>query len=281
MKSGKKPSNCAIYPQRNSTPYQYSYIPTEKQINKMKKILKWIAISIFSLLFLSSLGFILWAENPLGPGAEAVKALQSDSAVTVNQLPAYTTFTPANQQPQSAFIFYPGGRVDYRSYAPALRMIAEQGTLVILVPVRLNLAFFDIEAAQKALDDFPQIKHWAIGGHSLGGVAAAIFAQKQPKIEGIAFWASYPADDSLKNTSLKITSISASADGLSTIAKIEASRALLPAQTTYISIQGGNHAGFGDYGLQPGDGTANITKSEQWSQTASATVQLMQSLATP
>jgi len=248
---------------------------------QIKRIFKYITIGLFALLFLGSLGFILWAENPLGPGSSAMHALQSDGSVTVEQQAKYIAFSPANQQPATAFIFYPGGRVDYRSYAPALRMIAEQGYLVILVPVRLNLAFFDINAGQTALNDYPQVKNWAIGGHSLGGVAAAIFAKSHPQIGGVVFWASYPANDSLKNTGIKIASISASSDGLSTTEKIEASKALLPSQTIFTSIKGGNHAGFGDYGMQPGDGTASIAPTEQWQEVADATSQLLETLSAP
>jgi dienelactone hydrolase len=78
--------------------------------------------------------------------------------------------------------------VDYRSYAAPLRELAAQGFLVILVPVRLNLAFFEINAGQAAIDANPQIEHWVVGGHSLGGVASALFAKDNPDIDGIIFW---------------------------------------------------------------------------------------------
>lgn len=33
-------------------------------------------------------------------------------------------------------------------------------------------------------------------------------------------------------------------------------------------IEGGNHAGFGSYGAQAGDGEATISQEKQWRQTA-------------
>jgi hypothetical protein len=107
----------------------------------------------------------------------------------------YVAFESTNSEPTTAFVFYPGGRVDYRAYAAPLRMIAEHGYLVLLMPMRLNLAFFDVNAADEVIADFPQIEHWVVGGHSLGGVAASLYAGRNVDMEGIIFWASYPAAD--------------------------------------------------------------------------------------
>jgi pimeloyl-ACP methyl ester carboxylesterase len=244
----------------------------------MKKVLKWIGIILLVVILAGGAGFVIWAENALGPQQIALDALKSGAGVTISQKNGYTVFQPDNQDSGTGFIFYPGGRVDYRSYAPALRKIAEKGYLVVLVPVRLNLAFFDINAAEPVLKDFPLIKYWAIGGHSLGGVAATLFASSHPQVTGIVYWASYPADDKLKNSPMKILSISGSRDGLATPDKIEASKALLPAGAQFVQIQGGDHAQFGAYGPQPGDNPAVISAADQWQQTADATVGLLSTL---
>lgn len=47
------------------------------------------------------------------------------------------------------------------------------------------------------------------------------------------------------------------------------------ADTQEIVIEGGNHAQFGDYGPQKGDGTAQITPEEQWEKTADAVMNLL------
>jgi hypothetical protein len=59
---------------------------------------------------------------------------------------------------------------------------------------------------------------------------------------------------------------------------IEASISLLPADTEYIVIEGGNHSQFGNYGLQPGDNVATIGWEEQQAQAVEATIRLLQSL---
>lgn len=241
------------------------------------KIIKRIFLGLLVGVALMGIGFVVWAESPLKPTPEALSALDSDSQVTVT-MGDYITFQPANLNPTTGFIFYPGGRVDYRAYAPVLRMIAENGYFVALVPVSLNLAFFDINAAAPVLSQHPEIKHWVVSGHSLGGVAASIFAKDHlDQLDGIVFFASYPADDSLKNADIKILSIYGTKD-MAGMEKFDETKALLPASTKYVVIEGGNHAQFGSYGFQPGDNPATISPAEQWSQITAATVEFLQGL---
>jgi hypothetical protein len=245
----------------------------------MKKVLKIVLTVLVAALVLGTGGFFVWAETPSQPQPAALEALKSDLQVTVTDHGKYITFEPAGNPATTGLIFYPGGHVNYRAYAPILRQIAARGIFVVLVPVRLNLAFFDIEAGAPALTDFPQIKVWVTGGHSLGGVASALFAKNHPEIRGIVFWASYPADDSLKNSGLKMLSIYGTQDGgLDNGAKIEQYKAFQVPDTRFFVIQGGNHGQFGDYGPQPGDKPATISPQEQWQQTTEVTVQFLQDL---
>ncbi|NJC96096.1 MAG: alpha/beta hydrolase [Anaerolineales bacterium] len=243
------------------------------------KTLKRILSGLLVVAVISALGFVLWANDAAQPTDVALRAMETDSQVIVTQQAGFITFEPASQQATTGFIFYPGGRVDARAYAPVLRRIAGQGYFVAVVKVPLNLAFFDVNAADEVIGKYPGMEHWGIGGHSLGGVAAALYAKDHQEVIGaIAFWASYPADDALKDTNLQVLSVYGSNDGLATGDQIEASKALLPAQTQYVSIEGGNHAQFGSYGLQAGDNPASIPPEEQWEQIADATVGLLASL---
>jgi hypothetical protein len=241
------------------------------------KILKTFLLGLLAVAILATLGFVVWAETPLQASPEALSALESDSRVSVST-EGYTTFTPANGEFTTAFVFYPGGRVDYRAYAVPLRRIAGQGYLVILLPVRLNLAFFDVNAAERAMAAHPEIQHWAVGGHSLGGVAAALYAGREDRVDGVVFWASYPADDALKNGDVQVLSIYGTRD-MGGMESFEASRSNLPSGAKFVVIEGGNHSQFGDYGLQPGDNEATITPVEQQGQVVDATVQFLKELA--
>ncbi len=242
------------------------------------------ALRIFLVLFglilvLFAAGFVVWGETPSQPMPEALVVLNSDSQVAVNS-GQWLVFSPTASQPTTGFIFYPGGRVDYRAYAPAAHQIAAQGYLVVIVRMPLNLAVFGINTAQDVLAAYPQIKHWAIGGHSLGGSMAATFAKNHlGSVQGLALWASYPASgDNLSNSGLKVVSIYGSRDGLATGDKIDASRPLLPTGTTWVQIDGGDHAQFGWYGDQAGDNPASISRSDQQAQIVAATLGMLESL---
>jgi hypothetical protein len=236
---------------------------------------KLLIIGLPLLLLIGLLGFVAWGETPLPASAEAIAMLQSTSAVQIESTQGWTVFRPTNITPSTGFIFYPGGRVDYRAYAPLLRPLAEQGFLVVLVPMPLNLAIFGIDKAEEVIHAFPSIENWAIGGHSLGGSMAAQFVATHPgEVDGLAFWASYSAS-SLANLPIQVVSISASNDGLATPAKIDDARKNVPASTQFVVIQGGCHAQFGSYGLQPGDGTPSIPPAEQWLATVQATGALL------
>jgi pimeloyl-ACP methyl ester carboxylesterase len=236
-------------------------------------------LAVCSLLFMLVVGFVTWASTPAKPMPEALAALQSNSSVSVTT-GKWLIFQPANVQTTTGFIFYPGGRVDYRAYAPAAKAIAEQGYLVVIVHVPLNLAVFMPGAAADVMAAYPGIQHWMVGGHSLGGSMAANFVHSHPgAAEGLVLWASYPAgSDDLSLSRLKVLSITGTLDGLSTPAKIEASHALLPADTTFVAIQGADHAQFGWYGAQPGDNPAAISREGQQAQIVQATVDFLKTL---
>lgn len=234
------------------------------------------------LLLLPMLGiaaFVIWAGTGPGPMTEALSALQPDDAVHVETEP-WLIFRPAGDGPSTGLILYPGGRVDPRSYAPTARAIAEEGFLVVIVPMPLDLAFFAPDRAADVMAAFPEVDRWAVGGHSLGGAMTARFAhQNSGAVAGLALWASYPAgSDDLTGRDLAVASIYGTRDGVATEDEIEASRSLLPPDTQWTAIEGGNHAQFGWYGPQSGDNEATIGREEQQAQIVSATLQLLRQL---
>ena len=241
--------------------------------------LKWIALIFGVILLLGSMSFIVWAMSSPQPMPEAQKAIISDESVEVQSEP-WLVFQPTMGTPTTGLILYPGGRVDPRAYAPAARKIAESGYLAVIVPMPLNLAVFGSDQAEAVISVFPGIRHWAIGGHSLGGAMAARFAIQNPgSLDGIALWASYPANrDDLSTSNLKAVSIYGTRDGLSSLTQIQASQALLPSDTRWVSIEGGNHAQFGWYGPQAGDNEAAISRADQQDQIVRSTLELLASL---
>ena len=93
----------------------------------MKKVIKILLIVLGGLLLLGIIGFVAWGLTPLGPTDEALAAMESDGVVTVQDNGDFVVFAPTAVTPITGFIFYPGGHVDYRSYAPIAREIDISG----------------------------------------------------------------------------------------------------------------------------------------------------------
>jgi Alpha/beta hydrolase family len=241
------------------------------------KIWRRVLLGILLAIIVSLAGFAAWGLTPARAMPEAIAALSSDGTVSVNT-ERWITFEPTQAARQTGLILYPGGRVDPRAYAPLARAIAKQGYTVVIVPMPLNLAVFGAGRAADVITAFPKVTTWVVGGHSLGGAMAALFADENPGlVRGLALWAAYPAEsNNLSQADLQVVSIFGTRDGLATRDKIDASRTLLPQNTDWVPIEGGNHAQFGWYGAQSGDLPASITREAQQAQIVAATVRLLE-----
>lgn len=246
----------------------------------MKTIWRYLFIGLIALLLAAAGGFVLWASTPAQPEPQALTSLQAGEDTHFEEIAGWLVFTPADAEPQAGLILYPGGRVDPRAYAPHARAIASEGFAVIVVPMPLNLAFFGINRANDVITAFPHIEAWAIGGHSLGGAMAAEYVRNNPgQVDGLVLWAAYPGENNdLSGTTTPVLSVFGDQDGLATLDDIDRSRARLPEQTVFAQIIGGNHAGFGWYGDQSGDGTATLDKFKQQDQIVQVTVAFLSTL---
>ena len=231
---------------------------------KIKKSIKFLFLGLLTIIVIGGLGLLIWSSTgTYPPGEVAISALESTERVTVTQ-DKWIRFTPV-ETVETGLIFYPGGLVEPAAYAPILHQIAEEGVLVMIVPMPLNLAIFNSGAANAVIEDYPQISRWILAGHSLGGAAAAIFAENNPeKINGIAFWDSYPPNSAdLSDNRLPVLSIFGTTDNFPNTDNFDEKRVLLPGDAVFVAIEGANHAQFGDYGPQKGDVVAAISLAEQ------------------
>lgn len=231
---------------------------------KVKKFLKYTLIGLATIIIIGALGMIVWSKIGTYPARMvALSALESSDSVIVTQN-QYIAFTPV-EKTETGLIFYPGGLVDPAAYAPVLHNIAENGVLVIITPMPLNLAIFNTGAANAVMEEYPQVSTWILAGHSLGGAAAGINAGNNPtRIDGIAFWDSYPADSAdLSDYAIPVVSIFGTTDNIPNTENFNDKRYLLPENTLFVGIEGASHAQFGDYGPQKGDVVASISLTEQ------------------
>ena len=226
--------------------------------NKLKTAL-YIILAIIVIIA----GFGLWYVNDYYHADASVNAyLNGTDNVSVEKVDNGLFLDgPGND---SALIFYPGAKIEYTSYLPLFTDLADDGVDCFIVEMPCNLAFLGIDSADSIIANKDYDK-WYISGHSLGGVMASYYAiNHTDNLDGLILLASYPADD-LGNMS--VLSIYGTNDDTLNMETYEKSKSLMDYNLTEYVINGGNHAQFGSYGIQSGDGNASISAEDQRNQT--------------
>jgi hypothetical protein len=240
---------------------------------------RWIVLGVVLVVVLAVAAGAAWLLRPQELLPEATAALASTPAATYTNEATGLTFTPTAPAAATGLILYPGAKVPAEAYAPTARAIAERGYLVVVVPMPLNLAILDVGAAERVIAAHPGIERWAIGGHSLGGAMAAQFAADNPgAVGGLALCGAYSASD-LSTRPLLASSVYGSLDAAATTIEDPATQVLLPPDTVYLRIDGGNHEQCGWYTGQPNDPPATISRQRQQTLTIGQWVALLALLA--
>lgn len=228
--------------------------------SRLRRRIRVVGWSALVALALGVVVFLIWTQLIMPADRAVAQAVFDNPAVTVTDTETSVLIAPATGESSTGLVFIPGAKVDPYAYLATLApTVEETGMTVLITKPVLNLAFFDHRPLAAFTDTAPEVATWFVGGHSLGGVRACMYAAADD-VAGLVLFGSYcasPVDDDLA-----VLSISGSEDGLSTPATIQENASLLPADTTFVQIEGANHASFGAYGAQPGDGDSTITAAD-------------------
>lgn len=241
----------------------------------MRKKKIWLILS--SVILIIAIGCGIYINDYYHADKMAIESIEKPTASidVIEKENERIVFRP--EHPRAGLIFYPGGKVEYKAYAPLMEACAEKGILCVLLHMPGNLAVLDMNAAEGIREEFPEIEKWYIGGHSLGGSMAASYLGKHAEeFEGLLLLASYSTED-LSAYDLKILSIYGTEDRVLNAEKYKSNKENLPEDFREVVIEGGCHAYFGNYGEQKGDGTPAISNQEQIDITADAVIEFIQS----
>ena len=233
--------------------------PKRRLLIRRIRITGWTALSF---LLATIVGFLAWAHTVYtADRAQTIEVFRSGQVDVVDRERAII-ITPTSEESALAdtvLVFYPGGRVDPYAYLPPLAHTAEATGLRVVIPkAPVNLAIADtrnIEQLASLAGDFSAI---ATGGHSLGGVRGCLQAGN-PLVSHLVLFASYCANDLTSRGDLTVLTVLGSLDGLTDPAQVSDAAVLLPGDPETITIRGANHAAFGAYGPQSGDGPSRIS----------------------
>ncbi len=219
-----------------------------------------VLISVGVILLVIIIAFTAYVNDYYRADEEAIAAMQS--GVTTGD------FTVFDGGGDVGFVFYPGGKVEAAAYAPLMKQLAGAGITCVLVEMPFQLAVFDADAWEEAILCAPEVKTWYIGGHSLGGAMAS---SADPEVfQGLVLLAAYPTD----TVKMPVLSIYGTQDRVLDMDAYQQGQKYITVQHEVI-IEGGNHAGFGSYGTQDGDGRAAISRGQQLRETVEAMVSFM------
>ena len=234
----------------------------------MRKYGKRILLVLLAAVIIAVGAFLLYTSDYYRADPDVRRIMDaSGSVVSENNT---ITLIPTDKA-DTGIIFYPGAKVEYTSYLPLLQKLQQKGYLCVLVQMPFNLAILNINAADSVYSQHPEIEHWYLAGHSLGGAMASSYLSDYPeKADGLILLGAYvygsvPSDETLV--------LYGSEDMVLDQTKLSGG-------DNEVVIEGGNHAQFGNYGAQVGDGTATISAEEQQSITVEKIDEFINQLAT-
>lgn len=233
-------------------------------VNRKNNLKRVMIIIITSVLVLVG-GFFIYALDYYRADDFAVQTFNRGGYSVKSEKNIFIFQSDKEKESDTALIFYPGGKVEAIAYAPLLEKLSQQGITCVLVKMPFNLSVFNVNAADGIYSRLPNIRNWYIGGHSLGGAMASSYVNKDSeKIKGLILLGAYPVG----NSNIDTLAIFGSEDMLLDKTKLETT-------SKRIEIAGGNHAYFGNYGEQKGDGTATITRPEQQQETVDEVIKFV------
>ena len=212
---------------------------------------------LLAVLVVLAAGFFWYVSDYYRAEDVALAVLAQDDGIeTRDNLTILSPSVPSD----TAIIFYPGAKVEAAAYLPLLDQIRQTGVTCILVDMPFRMAIFDPNAAEDVMARFPDVEHWYMAGHSMGGAMASQFAADHPdQVDGLILlgayiYGDYPPEDTLTVYGSLNQSVEDKLDYTENV----------------VEIQGGNHAQFGNYGPQKGDLPAEISAQQQQAQTVAA-----------
>ena len=161
---------------------------SKRKMSLRKKLL--IAGAVVLALLVLLVGAFFWYVSDYYRAEDvALAVLSGEDGITLQD--DLTILSPSAPT-DTAIIFYPGAKVEAQAYLPLLDQIRQTGVTCILVEMPFNMAIFDSNAAEKVMEQFPEVEHWYIAGHSMGGAMASQFAANHPdEVDGLILLGAY------------------------------------------------------------------------------------------
>lgn len=220
---------------------------------KTKKWFKRIVIGLLSLFILLLVGLFIYSQFSYDSLEAMDEQIDLIDDTSVDRDENFWSIKYSVDNPKKNIVFVPGGLVDPDAYSYIALSLATEGYNVSIIKPLFNLAILTPNQGTRYIDESLDN---VIIGHSLGGVVSSMIASKSDSISQVVLMGSYAIKDI---TDKEVMLISAEFDLGMDLETFDEN--LKYVNDDYIGhyIEGGNHAQFGWYGEQRGDGDATIS----------------------
>ena len=137
--------------------------------------LKTAMITVLSGLVLFALAALVYFGDYYRADETSHAALLGSDTTAVSQIDGGYFFDGPSSS--KALIFYPGAKVECEAYGGLMLKFAESGFDCFLADMPLNFALLGETVAEKFVNTY-NYDTWIIAGHSMGGIAAANYSEK-------------------------------------------------------------------------------------------------------
>lgn len=234
-----------------------------------RKEIKWTIKKFIKTVWITAgVSLMVWVWYSFQSKGVDQQLLQDDEFIKVKQNSDYFLFTPTRVYIH-VLVFYPGALVDPKAYVPLCRNIANNNIQVYLIKMPWRFASRGYNKPKELQLFTGTSKKYILSGHSQGAKMAAQFVYENPGLVDklILIGSTHPRDISLAEARIPIMKIYGSRDGIADEPSVLDNKTKLPATTTFVRIEGANHAQFGYYGFQLGDQKATISRMQQQAET--------------
>ncbi len=220
------------------------------------KLIKKIMIVLLGLFLLLVIGLKVYSLSSYEPLQEMYQKLDEIGLDGITFSEDFNELNFSVDNPKKNIVFIPGGLVEPESYLYLATLLAREGYEVTISKALFNLPIFTPNYSERFLrEDVDNV----VIGHSLGGVVGSIMASGNNLVQEVILMGAYPIKDLSDKDVLFLTA--EHDDGMDP----ESFKDSLSLAGSYslFGINGGNHAQFGWYGPQKGDGDASISTLNQ------------------
>lgn len=244
------------------------------------------------------------ARNQLWERIQDGRALRKDG---------YDIYLPSTSHANKyGIILFPGALINHTAYASLAAKLSDKGILVVVMSYGPSLLTMNVSECEKraqlamddvayeleylGLDEDVPVQEWVLAGHSLGATLALNAATNMDSVHKVILCGvgrdAMGVSSDLRSSNKQVLVVNGSNDPFVTDCTEEQKtdfQNCLPqgcedkstttkARTTFVTIDGGNHAGFAHYGPQTYpklDGERTLSIDEQQEQFVQRTLELL------